>query len=860
MLGVRLAKKYLVQLYANATLTLQLTSLLFRDEPEKGNLVAGFTFPAEGANADFFKNHHTEHSIYSASSFSPVAEIFKDTLKLEEGRWEFSEETDEETGINIYVGIDALPVMQKKLSELNLGGDRTIGSTAQDVIDHAKDQNTHFYPDVEYVFPTVYNSEFYPDDVNQYWYEVINRWDPDAQSFYLNETATGHVENRDTLVPYTFHHYVIKQAFAEEGFEVEGDFMNDPDMQQATIENNFALDEFGDQHYKIFVAGDDPIDELGAGSFVHMPVESGGTYYDDDDAWYAGGDYYTICATGPTEIIFQALFSVSDDATLAVDASIRFDVMVDDGATQIAIASQEYLAGSMSDGGVYAINISLTPDMLVSDLTNHIYVYYTAAGMFHYAGIPTLKITPLGNNASLNEYSKIINLKNHVPDMTTGEYIVALKSTYGLSIEYNYPTKKVALNYVSNKTRGIAKDYTPHADKHYKKLIDKTNSKLPEYIFSESDKASFEVGNPKLDPGTFNLVANYDALPTPVTTGQRYLILDTQAIYESFYNGDTSVYEYKLLGFNFRNVWNADPEAADYIAKCSPVMMRRTLFGADAYPIPNIEQQGSSIAYGMGINNNTELRTMFWRGMCSLHGHDFPYANNSNYSIDGSDTYDLSLDFKGVKGLQVKCWGKWFLWINSGIRWTRRFTFSVLDYINFNLYAPLRCKQNYFIASEVDVTIENKKETIEMDMQLMPMIEVRPITIWQELWLQTGFPNPNSDWIEGVGPDAGTWTFGLPGASHSGSVSAQGTLTQFYLFTVPAGTTLKTRLVISGMTTGEAYIAIGFTHGTHRTADGDYEEDLSNPGDSSGGLIAVTHDFDGVIQLGSVKMEVTVVP
>ena len=803
MIALRLAKQFFVKLYWNAVVTIQYTSLFFKEEPEQGNYVAGLTFPALDTNSSNLKNHHAEHAVTSPDNFTRTAEIFKDTYLVDSGTYEFGELTDEEYSLNIYLGIDSLPVMKKKLSELDLGGNRTIGATSQDVIDHAKAKNALMYPSTDYVFPVVKNQIFYPPEKNPYWFGVINRWDPVSQEFHLNALQVGHAENRDSLVPYPFVKYILKQMFAETPFALGGDFMNDTETDQFILENNFALDDFGDQHYKIFVSSAPGYYEL-ASEFIPMPVESGGTYYDDDDAWFAGGNYYNICASGPHEIIFDMLFTAHDTPGVdAVDASIRVDLMFDDGVnTPVSMASQEYPVGSMTDGSQYPINLSITPDFNPEDIGGRVYAQSTVVGLISLDSA-TLKITPQGNSASLNEYAKIINLTNHVPDMTCGEFLIRLISSYGFAPEYHKPTQTVELNYKSSKTPDTAKDYTHQAFKRYQKQIDKTNSKKPEYEFPSDDNAC-AAARYLYDPLTITTCPTRSDLPTATSPQQLVLVLNSMTIYESYYEPSLPGYLYKEVGNPFIHDTDPDLEANDLFAHATPLMMQQTkMEGGGWYPTLWMDQEGTSTAYELGPQNNTEVRIAIWRGMQNFNGNDFPFASNHQYDIEGTLVYDLSLDFKGDEGLMLHCWGDWILWLNSGLKWIRKFTFSLMDLLNYDIYRPMRIQQKYFMASQATATIENRKDEIEMEIEYIEMVKEPTCII---LFGPNVIPNPDfADGDDGgyFQDQIGDWVIDNTGAQHTGGSNPGSILREFPPVESPLLVAKwKIEIVVTGHTQG----------------------------------------------------------
>lgn len=111
----------------------------------------------------------------------------------------------------------------KKLSELDLG------TEARDM-----DVVTDVYPNVTHTYFPVLNPDFYGDK-NEDFKGYINYYHSGA---FLNNTTT----NDYAIVPFVYLCYVIETIFAEHGWYVQGNWLDDADIQRLVIYNNYALD------------------------------------------------------------------------------------------------------------------------------------------------------------------------------------------------------------------------------------------------------------------------------------------------------------------------------------------------------------------------------------------------------------------------------------------------------------------------------------------------------------------------------------------------------------------------------------------------------------------------------------------
>lgn len=110
-----------------------------------------------------------------------------------------------------------------KLAELDLGEEARDMTVVNDV-----------YPNVTHTYFPVLNPDFYGDK-NTDFKGYINYYHGGA--FLTNSTTNDYA-----IVPFVYMCHVIEKIFELHGWYVEGNFLDDPDIQRLVIYNNYALD------------------------------------------------------------------------------------------------------------------------------------------------------------------------------------------------------------------------------------------------------------------------------------------------------------------------------------------------------------------------------------------------------------------------------------------------------------------------------------------------------------------------------------------------------------------------------------------------------------------------------------------
>jgi hypothetical protein len=276
--------------------------------------------------------------------------------------------------------------------------------------------------------------------------------------------------------------------------------------------------------------------------------------------------------------------------------------------------------------------------------TFHVFGYEVEGAFLEDALINKLVIY---NNYALNSTSIAFN--NHVPDMTVGEFIIAIKNMFGLGFVFNPTGKKVKIiSYNEVLANQSYKDFTRKADPLYQidpnesngfKLVQEMDS-LDEALKSESDSwITYKIGN------------GADEKTTKVST-----TLCQQV--------DDSIYP------------------------------------ARSWTVPVVNQKGTSSLHELGTNKFT-FRLLFYNGMQ-------PDSASNLYPQGAHTISGRSLRWSGTNGLYNIDFKDWldFLAETKPVSWNIRF--NIVDLLTNQMEEKKMIDYNKFLLSKITTQISQK--------------------------------------------------------------------------------------------------------------------------------------------------------
>lgn len=135
-----------------------------------------------------------------------------------------------------------------KLRDIDVGGDRSFPWAGLSTITDGFWKHIHQVAagavnDYDYAFYPVVNKDWaqgdeYPPVMNLVYYDAMETFPVRFPNVY----AGLDVRERNRIVPFPYLHYVLTQAFAEAGWSVTGDILDDVDFMKITMINFRAID------------------------------------------------------------------------------------------------------------------------------------------------------------------------------------------------------------------------------------------------------------------------------------------------------------------------------------------------------------------------------------------------------------------------------------------------------------------------------------------------------------------------------------------------------------------------------------------------------------------------------------------
>lgn len=324
---------------------------------------------------------------------------------------------DDSIEFELKYGLDNFPNFNKKLNQLGL----QIFNTS-DIYAHAKTIISQTWPAVNYNFPQIQVDKF--DNTNQMWThfeKILNKYvDGD---FVTNTVVDDIPHNKNIMQPMPYFLHIMKQGFADAGYELKGDVLEIPALKKKLL----YIDT---EYYKLLeqanistnVLGTDLVNSQGrlANFNKSITLPQSGRYQ------IAGNvNIYGLWKTWTWATIKyrdKVLWTASKKEKkhhsgyiYSYDIDIIFDTVNDSGPHELTFESTQYK----------------DDDSAICDLqTSSLY-------FFDNAGVASPNV--IQNNT--------VDLNKLVPDITFGNFVTTVKNWYNLYITTK--GKEIWMNYIS---------------------------------------------------------------------------------------------------------------------------------------------------------------------------------------------------------------------------------------------------------------------------------------------------------------------------------------------------------------------------------------------------------------------------
>ncbi len=274
-----------------------------------------------------------------------------------------------------------------------------------------------------------------------------------------------------------------------------------------------------------------------------------------------------------------------------------------------------------------------------------------------------------------NNWTDKINLQNHVPDISVGDFIKAVKTFFFLAYFYNNEKGEVTIKTLNEiLTSPDHEDWTDIASPVTSEEANESDG----FILSpKQDSADDVIKERVISLKGYNIkdpVETIDDLPTDSNEiNDIRLVLTLNVYYKVLQNLDeiTGVYEWiwEELSENLGDftIGNGKEKIDLLLSTTSEKRIEDAVAPDKNWNVPYVKQPGSSKEYDQGINPFS-LRLLYYRGLQvgqEVDESEFnyplgtPYALDYAYQVIGSETLALDFDSDQIQGVYLKRAKKW---------------------------------------------------------------------------------------------------------------------------------------------------------------------------------------------------------
>lgn len=279
-----------------------------------------------------------------------------------------------------------------------------------------------------------------------------------------------------------------------------------------------------------------------------------------------------------------------------------------------------------------------------------------------------LKVLILGGDASPIGDTITFNLKDHLPDISLTDFIIALKNRFGWRYDFDTKKKILRINPLRSLVNGTVKDFTSQASPL---LAKKVLSEKRVYSLKNTFTGEYAGEQPNFQNLTILgdlITRNELPAPSEIYFAKGYYVVAENNYYTCRQNEDES-WSWTLFAYNIYDV--VPDDATEEITTAA------TTIGVEGYDdylqlAPRFDQNG------LWIGRTEEditwgIHLLFYHGLqLNAANQMYPFASNHIYDALGNQVGNWSLAFKGKRrdgvdvGLYSLNWKALLDSINSG--------------------------------------------------------------------------------------------------------------------------------------------------------------------------------------------------
>jgi hypothetical protein len=470
--------------------------------------------------------------------------------------------------------------------------------------------------------------------------------------------------NRHALLPYIQIHDIFRAIAESWGWTVTGEYMSDVHEQRALFQSSLALDLSSGSPNWAFV-GDAATHTFGPGigAFDAVFAEQDGLYADPNDLWRDNTSQADF-AYFPNEngfYIFTIRVRVQNNKSAIRYFRVRILSWDGVGSISTDFEVQEDIAADDLR------NLEFQTNLITLDSSRHYWIQYSWPDDVDFE--VTLASCEVRNIETdfINVFQGKVHYADHMPDMTVGDFLLAIKTWKNLFFDWDAKDKVLTLDYTENKLRkntGL-QEMSEHITAKRKTML-KAKRRFSMNYGELPDLFEPLFGFTELDP-----VDSVFDLPAP-NQGNRYILVRNEQAYYI-----TKEYDYggrlfwEFAGHSWERLQvESEGDLMEIKPALGPVSMRRVAHQLGEYLCPYFEGQGRSEMFNPG-GSRPPLRVIYWVGYdTSVIAAGVPYGTVTKFNAAGTTVLTKDMLWSSV----------------YEVSWKRTLQMLVLEEITRNFY------------------------------------------------------------------------------------------------------------------------------------------------------------------------------
>lgn len=538
--------------------------------------------------------------------------------------------------------------------------------------------------------------------------------------------------NKDCLSPQLYLMFVIRKCFEHFGYKASGKFFHNAEMKKLLLYNNYALD-FKEMMYYVEAnrtTSQGPITGSATIIFNNEITDTHNCYNPSTGQYEIKiGGWHKIVAE---LVVTHAHTNVNLEVYLVIKKGttiIAYEFWEGRQSSPFTVKIDKSILFEDTDIGEY-VTIAMSVTQIVQPEDEDGVFTVTAANL----------IVDQISLSNLNQYSKIIDYKNHVPDKKISDFLESIYKTFGIIPFFDHKQKKVELVYFNDLLthpncngfdNDLIKDSIEVEQNDYNGIVfDFERSQNDEFL----ENKEYDIDDLYASYDTyFDKPDNLDEVEKIVKLLNSNKLLYWKVIQEEQELGGegseitvtvfTRRWQFFADDFRKYTLGNADKKITTGFMPLT--MSFRANPGISYFPtnttpymlIPRVKQVGTSKYFDTGIND-PGLRLMIYHGKQRAACEDgseldkyYPMASFGRRDANGDliTEASLQLDWYGTDGLIATFWQTYINWLQRRrpVNFQKLLTAKDINKMNFS--EKKRIQQIMFLLREINLKVDSRK-------------------------------------------------------------------------------------------------------------------------------------------------------